>query len=83
MKEEVTGDEKAKGILKNMLTHENYKNTFFEKKQLRDNNKTIQIKSPQSRTFEANKVSSLCYHDKQYVLSDDTKNVACKHKHTK
>ena len=64
----------AKGIKKNIIkkniTHENYKQTLFENKQICHKMKTIRSQNHELGSYEINKVSLSCFDDKRYILED-------------
>ena len=74
IKDNQKGEKTAKGIkkniIKNELTHINYKETLFDKKQMHHKMKTIRSQNHQIRSYEINKVSLSCYDDKRYILED-------------
>ena len=61
----------AKGIKKNIIkkniTHENYKQTLFENKQICHKMKTIRSQNHELGSYEINKVSLSCFDDKRYI----------------
>ena len=61
----------AKGIKKNIIkkniTHENYKQTLFENKQIYHKMKTIRSQNHELGSYEINKVSLSCFDDKRYI----------------
>ena len=64
------GRKTAKGIKKNVInkhiTHNNYKETLFENKQMHHKMKTIRSEKHQLRSYEINKVSLSYFDDKRY-----------------
>ena len=71
IKENLKGGKTAKGIKKNVIkediTHENYKNTLFNKEQMHHTMKTIRSEKHQLGSYEINKVSLSCFDDKRYI----------------
>ena len=71
MKDDQKGGKTAKGIKKNTIkkdiTHENYKQTLFENKQMHHTMKTIRSSNHQLKSYELNKVSLSCFDDKRYI----------------
>ncbi|XP_078364273.1 uncharacterized protein LOC144648639 [Oculina patagonica] len=65
----------AKGIKKNVIkqtiTHQNYKDTLINNKQMHHKMKTIRSQNHQLGSYEINKVSLSCFDDKRYILDDD------------
>ena len=61
MKDDQKGGKTAKGIKKNVIkkdiTHENYKNTLFNKEQMHHKMKTIRSENHELNSYEINKVS--------------------------
>lgn len=83
MKDNQKGGKTAKGIKKNIIkkdiTHENYKQTLFENKQIHHKMKTIRSQNHQLGSYEINKVSLSCFDDKRYILEDGVKSYAYGH----
>ena len=73
----------AKGIKKNIIkkniTHENYKQTLFENKQICHQMKTIRSQNHELGSYEINKVSLSCFDDKRYILEDGITSYAYGH----
>ena len=71
MKDDQKVEKTAKGIKKNTIkkdiTHENYKQTLFENKQMHHTMKTIRSSNHQLKSYELNKVSLSCFDDKRYI----------------
>ena len=71
MKDNQQGGKTAKGIkksvIKNEITHDNYKNTLFDKKQMNHKMKTIRSENHELGSYEINKVSLSCFDDKRYI----------------
>ena len=74
MKDNQTGEKTAKGIkkivIKKNITHENYKETLFNNKQMHHKMKTIRSQNHQLGSYEINKVSLSCFDDKRYILEN-------------
>ena len=83
IKDNKKGAKTAKGIkkniIKNELTHINYKETLFDKKQMHHKMKTIRSQNHQIRSYEINKVSLSCYDDKRYILENGINTYAYGH----
>ena len=83
----VTNDEKgcktAKGIKKNvvrnLLKHEDYKNTLFNNRQMFHKMKSIRSENHKIYSVEINKKSLLCFDDKRYILSNGIDSFAYGH----
>ena len=56
-----------KKIVKNKITHENYRGVLFNKKQMRHTMKTIRSQNHELGSYEINKVSFSCFDDKRYI----------------
>ena len=76
-------DKKAKGIKKNVIkndiTHENYKQTLFNNQQMHHTMKTIRSNNHQLESYEINKVSLSCFDDKRYIHDDGIRSYAYGH----
>ena len=69
----------AKGV--NTATEFNeFKDFLFNKKIIRHKMKRIQAKKHKIGTYEIDKIWSLCFHDKRYVLDDGIHTLAYFHK---
>jgi len=83
MKDNQKGGKTAKGIKKNIIkkdiTHENYKQTLFENKQMHHKMKTIRSQNHQLGSYEINKVSLSCFDDKRFIHSDGITSYAYGH----
>ena len=81
------GGKTAKGIkknvIKNVITHENYKETLFNNEQMYHKMKTIRSQNHELGSYEINKVSLSCFDDKRYVLEDGVTSYAYGHKNIK
>ena len=71
VKDNQTGGKTAKGIKRNIIrkdiTHENYKQTLLENKQMCHTMKTIRSQNHELKSYEINKVSLSCFDDKRYI----------------
>ena len=69
IKDNEKGGKTAKGIkknvIKNNITHENYRDTLFNNKQMHHKMKTIRSENHQLGSYEINKVSLSCFDDKR------------------
>ena len=87
IKDNQKGGKTAKGIKKNIIkdkiTHENYKETLFDKKQMYHKMKTIRSEKHELNSYEINKVSLSCYDDKRYIHEDGITSYAYGHKNIK
>ena len=90
LKDNQKSNRTAKGIKKNVvkktITHTNYKDTFFNNKQMHNTMKTIRSQNHQLGSYEINKVSLSCFDDKRYILKDGKTSYAyghCNIKHKK
>ena len=83
MKDNQKGGKTAKGIKKNTIkkdiTHENYRQTIFEQKQMQHRMKTIRSQNHQLGSYEINKVSLSCFDDKRYILENGINSYAYGH----
>ena len=83
MKDNQTGGKTAKGIKKNVIkkniTHENYKETLFNNKQMHHTMKTIRSNNHQLGSYELNKVSLSCFDDKRYIHNNGVTSYAYGH----
>ena len=84
MKDNQKGEKKAKGIKKNVIkkdiTHEDYKKTLFNNKQMYHKMKTIRSENHQLSSYELNKVSLCCFDDKRYIHDNGITSYAYGHK---
>jgi len=73
IKDNQKGGKTAKGIkkniIKNVIAHEDYKDTLFNNKQMFHKMKTIRSENHNLGSYEINKVSLSCFDDKRYILS--------------
>ena len=83
MKDNQEGERTAKGIKKNTIkkdiTHENYKQTLFENKQMHHKMKTIRSQNHELGSYEINKVSLSCFDDKRYIHNNGVTSYAYGH----
>ena len=83
MRDDRKGGKTAKGIRKNVIkkniTHENYKETLFNNKQMHHTMKTIRSNNHQLGSYELNKVPLSCFDDKRYILEDGRTSYAYGH----
>jgi len=87
IKDNQKGGKTAKGIkksvIKNDITHENYKDILFNDKQIYHKMKTIRSQNHELGSYEINKVSLSCFDDKRYILDDGNTSYAYGHKNIK
>ena len=87
IKDNQQGGKTAKGIkkniIKNNITHENYRDTLFNTKQMHHKMKTIRSENHQLGSYEINKVSLSCFDDKRYIHEDGITSYAYGHKNIK
>ena len=87
IKDNDKGGKTAKGIKKNVIkndiTHENYKDTLFNNDQMYYKMKTIRSENHQLGSYEINKVSLSCFDDKRYIHEDGITSYAYGHKNIK
>ena len=70
---------RAKGV--NIATEfYDFKDVLFDKKIIRHKMKRIQSKKHKLRTYEINKISLSCFHNKRYVLDDEIHTLSYFHK---
>ena len=71
VKDDSKGCKTAKGIkknvIKNNLTHENYKAALFNNKQMQHTMKTIRSSKHELGSYEINKISLSCFDDKRFL----------------
>ena len=74
VKENNKNEKTAKGIRKYVIqkeiTHENYKDCLFNRKQLLHKMNTIRSVNHQIGSYKLNKISLSCFDDKRYILDD-------------
>lgn len=78
IKDNQKGGKTVKGI-KKTITHANYRDTLFNKKQMHHKMKTIRSQYHQLGSYEINKVSLSCFDDKRYILEDGITSYAYGH----
>ena len=87
IKDDNKGGKTAKGInkniIKNNITHENYKYILFNDEQMYHKIKTIRSNNHEIGSYEINKVSLSCFDDKRYILEDGITSYAYGHKNIK
>ena len=66
-KEKKTAKGNKKCVIKKDITHENYEETLFNKKQMHHKMKNIRSDKHQLGSYEINKVSLSCFDDKRYI----------------
>ena len=69
-----------KNIIKNNMTHLNYKETLFNREQMMHKMKTIRSDRHQLESYEINKVSLSCFDDKRYIHKNGKTSYAYGHK---
>ena len=69
-----------KNVIKNNITHENYRDTLFNNKQMHHKMKTIRSENHQLGSYEINQVSLSCFDDKRYIHEDGITSYAYGHK---
>ena len=83
MKNNEKGGKTAKGIkkniIKNNITHQNYRRVLFNNKQMLHTMKTIRSSNHQLRSYEINKVSLSCFDDKRYINNNGVASYAHGH----
>ena len=84
MKDNQNGGKTAKGIkksvIKNEITHDNYKNILLSREQMYHKMKTIRNEKHQLGSYEINKVSLSCFDDKRYIHENGITSYAYGHK---
>ena len=78
-KEERTAKGIKKNVIKNDISHENYRQTLFSEEQIHHKMKTIRSKNHQLGSYEINKVSLSCFDDKRYILENGIDSYAYGH----
>ena len=68
-----------KNVIKNNITHKNYKQTLSEDKQVYHKMKTIRSDNHQLGSYEINKVSLSCFDDKRFICKDGITTLAYGH----
>ena len=84
MKDNEKGSRTAKGIKKNVIKqeiqHGNYKDTLFNKKQMRHMMRLIKSVKHQIGSYVVNKISLSCFDDKRYIHENGVTSYAYGHK---
>ena len=84
MKDNEKGSRTAKGIKKNVikqqLLHDNYKDTLFNKKQMRHTMRLIKSEKHQIGSYVVDKISLSCFDDKRYIHENGVTSYAYGHK---
>ena len=74
IKDNQKGGKTAKGIkknvIKNNITHDNYRDTLLNSEQMYHKMKTIRSENHQLSSYEINKVSLSCFDDKRFIKDD-------------
>ena len=74
IKDNQKGGKTAKGIkksvIKNNITHQNYKQTLIDSEQMYHKMKTIRNENHELGSYEINKVSLSCFDGKRYIHKD-------------
>ena len=83
IKDNNKGCKTAKGtkkcVIKQDISHENYKETLLNKKQMNHKMKTIRSQNHQLGSYEINKVSLSCFDDKRYIHDNGISSYAYGH----
>ena len=83
MKDNKQGSRTAKGIKKNVIKqkiqHDNYKDTLFNKKQMRHTMRLIKSEKHQIGSYMVNKTSLSCFDDKRYIHKNGVTSYAYGH----
>ena len=83
IKDNNEGQKTAKGIkkniIKNIIKHQDYRETLFNNQQMYHKMKTIRSQNHQIKSYEINKVSLSSYDDKRYILEDGIHSYAYSH----
>ena len=83
MKDNEEGSRTAKGIKKNVikqhLLHDNYKETLFNKKQMRHTMRLIKSEKHQIGSYVVDKISLSCFDDKRYIHENGVTSYAYGH----
>jgi hypothetical protein len=78
----MTAKDVKKYVIKNKLTHDDFKKVIQNKAQLRHNMNTIRSVKHQIGTYEMRKVTLSCFDDKRHLLEDGITSYAYGHKST-
>ena len=83
MKDNKQGSRTAKGLKKNVIKqkiqHDNYKDTLFNKKQMRHTMRLIKSEKHQLGSYMVNKTSLSCFDDKRYIHKNGVTSYAYGH----
>ena len=83
IKEDGKGEKTAKGIKKNIIrnniTHDNYRDVLMNNKELLHKMKTIRSENHNLGSYEINKKSLSCFDDKRYINEDGKTSYAYGH----
>ena len=84
IKDNKKGGKTAKGIKKNVIkeniTHKDYKDTLSNIREMHHKMKTIRSQNHELSSYEINKVSLSCFDDKRYIHEDGKTSYAYGHK---
>ena len=87
IKDNKKGGKTAKGIKKNVIkediTHEDYKDTLSNNREMYHKMKTIRSQNHELSSYEINKVSLSCFDDKRFIHEDGKTSYAYGHKNIK
>ena len=87
IKDNKKGGKTAKGIKKNVIkeniTHKDYKDTLSNNREMHHKMKTIRSQNHELSSYEINKVSLSCFDDKRYIHEDGKTSYAYGHKNIK
>ena len=87
IKDDNKGGKTAKGIKKNVIkediTHDDYKDTLFNNKEMYHKMKTIRSNNHELGSYEINKISLSCFDDKKYIHNNGKSSYAYGHKNIK
>ena len=87
IKDNNKGGKTAKGIkknvIKNNITHDNYKSTLLNNDQMYHTMKTIRSENHELSSYEINKISLSCFDDKRYIHEDGKTSYVYGHKNIK
>ena len=83
IKDNEKGGRIAKGskkcVIKNSIKHEDYKKVLLNNEQLHHKMKTIRSQKHPLGSYEINKVSLSCFHDKRYIHDNGISSYAYGH----
>ena len=87
IKDNKKGGKTAKGIKKNVIkediTHEDYKDTLSNNREMYHKMKTMRSQNHELSSYEINKVSLSCFDDKRFIHEDGKTSYAYGHKNIK